>query len=298
MARPRIAICFFGITRSLPHTVASIERNVIDPARRHGDVRVFGHLFRVTRIENPRSGESGEVAPDDHRLIAWDHLATEEPGACLSGWGFERLASCGDRWGDGFASLRNLVHQLHSLHHVTGRALAWQPDAVLFCRPDLLYHDPFDRELVRLLRGSGPQVRLPYWQWYEGLNDRFALVRGPEAAAAYGRRGLRAHEFCAATGGPLHAERLLRFALASIDVRPVCLRASRVRAGGRAVEERFEFNVVTRLHERVALSGWPGGVRRVLHKGLRMAQSTADIGLYGLRGRLRACLPDARSRRG
>ena len=241
MSKPRIAICFFGITRSLKHTIGSIEANVLAPARRAGDVTVLSHFFEQTRIDNPRSGEAADLDPEEHRLLPNDWLELEPPETCLERWDFEGLKAHGDFWDDGFRSLRNLVHQQHSLHRVTTAALEADPDLVLFCRPDLYYHDSFEDQIARALRDRWPTVRLPDWQAWRGLNDRFAMARGQRAITSYGQRIEVAQQYCRWREAPLHAEGLLAHALRwrGVRVRTFPLRASRTRTNGDMIEENF-----------------------------------------------------------
>jgi len=237
----RIAVCFFGITRSLEHTLGSIREHVLEPARRVGSIRVFTHLFRIERIDNARSGESAGVPQGQHELLSSDWLRLEEPGACLEARGFEAIAAHGDFWNDGFQSLRNLVHQLHSLDVVTEAALAWEPDVVVFCRPDLRYLDSLEPWLERAVAAEEPAVWLPSWQHWGGFNDRFAVCAGERAACAYGRRVSGALEFVVSRRRPLHGERLLAWSLRreGVPVRLMGTRAVRVRVGGAEVRERF-----------------------------------------------------------
>ena len=246
---PRIGVCLFGITRSLRHTVASIERNVMAPARAAGSVRVYGHFFTEQEIDSAWSGESGRLDPEEHRLIDWDWLELEPPGRCLSRRHFMALKAHGDAFDNGFASLRNLVHQLHSLDSVTRAALADGAEVVLFCRPDLAYHDSLAAPLAKALGRRGPGVLLPYWHPCGGENDRFALAVGAPAIAAYGSRIDLARRFCERTGGPLHSERLVRYALreAAVPVRRIPTRATRIRLGGTPRAENFDHPVETRL---------------------------------------------------
>jgi hypothetical protein len=243
---PRIAICFFGITRSLSHTLPSIEKNALRPARAAGTVRVYGHFFQQLSLTEVRSGESGTLDLDEHRLLHLEWLRLEEPDRCLSQWDFEALKRFGDFWNNEFRSLRNLVHQQHSLDLVTQAALADGAEVCLFLRPDLRYHDSLGPALARALRAARAGrnlVQLPDWQaWHGGYNDRFAVVAGQVAIAAYGRRAGRMGEFCAVTGRPLHSEQLLRFALdrAHVPVRTIRARASRVRLGGVEHAEDFQ----------------------------------------------------------
>ena len=242
MSRPRIAICFFGITRSLHYTIGSIERRILRPAARQGETRIFAHFFRQAEIANARSGEFGRLRADEHALLRPDWLELEEPDQCLAQHGFEVLKAHGDPWDDGFVSLRNLVHQLHSLDRVTGAALDWRPDIVIFARPDLRYHEGLAGPLRRIRKATGDVALVPDWQhWRGGLNDRFALCTAPDAAAAYGRRVHRMTAYCEAVNGPLHAELLLRHCLeeAGVTIGTIPTLASRVRFDGSLKREEF-----------------------------------------------------------
>lgn len=236
----RVAVVFYGITRSLRLTLGSINRNLIAPARdMASELRTFGHFFDQDRIDNPRSKEAGALDPDEYRLLDLDQVEREAPGACLEQHGFDDLKAAGDPWKDGFTSLRNLVHQLHSLARATGLALAWQPEIVIFARPDLYYHDSVAPQLAALAGQHGPAVRAPDWaQWRGGCNDRFALARGDQAITAYGFRVARLAEYLA-LGKRIHSERFLKFALQDIPVGSFALRASRVRSNGIVVVEDF-----------------------------------------------------------
>lgn len=251
-----VSVCFFGITRSLRHTFPSISANILAPARRLGEVRVYSHFFRQIEVVNPRNGEVGMVDPDEYQLLSSDKIELEEPDTCLAQWNFEDFKRYGDFWSNGFVSLRNLVHQLHSLRRVTNAALAdGVPGETLmvFCRPDLRYHDSLAQPLALAVAAVEDLALLPRWQAWTGRNDRFAICRGVRAASAYGLRVERAQAYCAATGGPLHSERLLAWSLAEagIPVRTIGARASRVRVDGTERWEDFAHPVISRLRRRL-----------------------------------------------
>lgn len=235
----KVAVVFFGITRALRLTLPSITENLIAPARAIArEVRTFGHFFTQTAIRNARSGEEGDLDPEEYRLLALDAVETEAPGACLEQYPVAEMQVRGDIWRDEFASFRNLVHQLHSLKRATLLAEGFQPDIVIFARPDLLYHDSMAEPLDMLARAHRQFVLVPDWSEWFGLNDRFGLAKGAEAIAAYGKRADRMGEYCA-KGKRLHSERFLKYALGDQRVRKVHLRASRVRANGLQVLEDF-----------------------------------------------------------
>jgi len=246
MKKNKITIAFFGITRSLPYTIESITKNIIDPALSVSDVLTIGHFFSISQIKNDRSKEYGYCNPLDYRLLNLDHVTVEPPDLCLMQWDHDKILSFGNPWCDNGASLKNLIHQLHSLHQVTTEALARQSDLVLFCRPDLMYHDNFSPVLYRVLKDVSKNRRgiyVPFWQWNGGLNDRFAICSGEAAIHAYGSRVTKVIDYLETTGKVLHAEQFLGQVIANarIKVRPMRLRASRVRLGGSLRRESFSF---------------------------------------------------------
>lgn len=242
MSRKKIAIAFFGITRSLHHTISSIECNILEPARRLGEVTTYAHFFDVSKVINARSGESNIIDPEEYRLLKADWVKFSQPKSILEEVQFDDIKVFGDHWGDNFTSAANLVHQLYSLRTVATRLLQDGPDIVIFCRPDLEYHDSFENGLQLAISTTKPLLILPYWQRHKGgLNDRFAICVGEKAATAYGCRLNLALPFCQKLNMEIHSERLVRYSMtkSGVPTRKLDVRASRVRADGRKVDEDF-----------------------------------------------------------
>jgi hypothetical protein len=236
----RIALAFFGLPRCSPIAYPSIERCLIEPLAAAGELRVFHHLYRQDWVFNPRSGENHAQNDENYAPFAgFDGVVVPrptEPSVLL-----QRLKTYGDAFQDGFHSLTNLMLQLHSLHEVTQRAATFEPDLVMFARPDLLYQEPLPPEHIAHVLAHPDEVLLPRWESWGGFNDRFALA-GARAYRAYGGRLLLADHYCERTGRPLHSESFLRYALAfaAVPVRPIAMRATRVRVDGRLEWEDFE----------------------------------------------------------
>lgn len=238
----KIAVCFFGLSRSLATTHESIARNVVEPCRRHGETVTLAHLYHQSHVQSVRSGENAALDPDDYRLLDLDAVALRFTVPSHLAGILEAMKPYGDAWDNGFSSLSNLIRQLYSLSAAFKMAQLHDPDIVLFCRPDLIYHDSLEPVVQALVAEKGDMVALPDWHhWKGGYNDRFALCRGMTAARAYAERLHLVHDYVAAKRKALHSERLLRFALdrAKIPTTIFRQRASRVRAGGLLVEEKF-----------------------------------------------------------
>jgi hypothetical protein len=236
----KIAVAFFGIPRNSPICFPSIEQNVLAQLPAGSEVQCFYHLYKVDEVQNSRSGEKGELAADNYQPFESMSGALTSTEGVLERWDFERVKALGDTWADDYASLRNLIYQLNSLHTVTTEIESFNPDFVVFVRPDNFFHTALPGYVFNHAEARRHNVYIPDWQWWGGLNDRFAVC-GRDTYVAYGKRIERIFDFCKATGRKLHSERLLKFALleAGAKVCTLPIQASRVRITGAFAEESF-----------------------------------------------------------
>jgi len=236
----KIAVVFFGLPRCSSVSMPSIEQNLFVNFPNGAEFKCFYHFYKQTWVENPRSGENGSLDDSNYQpFLQYDGLL-EEPQKVLDHLPLERLQFFGDIWKDDFRSLRNLLLQLHSLKSVTGLVKAYNPDVVLFARPDLVYHDQVPQHVYLMADKYCNSVFVPNWQWGSGLNDTFAVC-GKGAYEAYGRRLDEVLNYCREKKEPLHSERLLKYALLKVDkdIYHLDVKASRVRLGGVIAKENF-----------------------------------------------------------
>jgi hypothetical protein len=235
----RCLIGFFGITRSLRHTAASIQAGLFEPLRQAGITTLrVGHFNLPERLSNPRSGEFDVVLDRGESALLGLDLCWVEPqsdGAISAELAVAR--GFPDAFGDQYRSLANLCHQLRSLERVWSLlqlAGVGEDDLVLLLRPDLLYLDRLDpAEHLALLLDGRADLIVPRWQSWGGLNDRFAFCTA-RGARVYATRFRLFADACREMGG-MHAETFLHFATICHRLRVglTDLRAVRVRADGR-----------------------------------------------------------------
>ena len=238
---PKIAICFFGLTRKLDLTIGTINA-VIAKLKLFCDVTIFLHTYNLSHIRN-KSWSGNETAP--LRIFEWQDLkphfaiSTDQTDFDLSA-DFEQYTSNGDAWNDNFASMRNLIRQLNSLKIVTDmwRSNEIDFDAVIYLRPDMQY-EAFDglQSAVEDVIKNPTAIYVPAWptslppNW---INDRFSIC-GKFSAIAYGTRLEYAELYSKQKA--LHAEQLLHFVLKKqknkYDVKAMCWFARRLRANGK-----------------------------------------------------------------
>jgi hypothetical protein len=241
MQKKQIAIGFFGISRSLKWTAPSIRKNIVSPLKALGNVRVYGHFYKISFIKNQRTGENNSVDTDDYKNLKFDKLLIEKSDKVLKEVNYKKIFLYGDAWNDNGKSLSNLIHQLSSLKKLATLIIKQKPDAVILARPDLYYHDNFLDVVKSHLRLPAHYVSLPQWQWYGGVNDRFAVL-GFEAFLAYANRLDDIHEFLKKEKKPLHSENFLWKTLINhhMIILPIGIKADRIRSNGKAASEGFE----------------------------------------------------------
>ncbi len=274
-----VAICFYGVPRSLKHTHKSIFRRVIGPAKSLAEIRVIAHFFDERTVLSVNGAPDGSIDAREAQLLRPDHLEIEEPNLCLAHRNFEDIIAFGDAWKNENISTRNLVHQLHSINATTVQALRDGAEIVVFVRPDLKYWDSLKPVLQNALEDGPDRVYLPAWQSWGGYNDRFAVAVGPKAIEAYGQRVTQMLNFCQDTDAPLHSELLLKYCLdkSGLPVEFIPNRASRMRASGIRVWESFGDDEATIRHQVRKAFLWNlldrSGLKPLAKKGFRFWKS-------------------------
>lgn len=236
----KIAVAFYGIPRSTVKSYPSIESKILSSLPENAEVQIFYHLYDQAEINNKRSGENAPIDRSAYSPFLKHKGLLEVPGGCLTRWEFEKIKGFGDTWGDEYQSLSNLMHQLNSLFEVTVLIDNFDPDVVLFLRPDLIYHDSPSHKIYSFLLKNKSAIFIPAWQWWGGYNDRFSIC-GKKAYSAYGKRVTQALNFCETQGKSLNSEELVKFAVdaTGAEVFPLGVRASRARVDGSVKNELF-----------------------------------------------------------
>lgn len=232
-SKPRAAVCFFGLPRSLNVTLTSISSRLIKPLSCQYDVDIFIHTFNKTTITNPRSNEHNAVIrPLDVMQLNATKVIIEEERNVLGTMPFEHCKRNGDPWNDQHQSLKNYMFQLYSLSRVT-RLLTdthVNYDLVVFARPDVYYFTPIDVEQTLHIKST--TLYAPSFHDWGGLNDRFGF--GDYATmVAYGTRHRLLQSYCE-IGRSAHAERFLLWYINqnNISVQRTPMLFGRVRANG------------------------------------------------------------------
>lgn len=241
----RVALCFFGLTRSLRYVYFSILLHIVQPLMDQNiTVDRYMHTFNLSQISNKRSKEkSTPLDLEEYRLLEpYQGLLITDQSEFLNDFNLSSmLFENYDTYRDEFHSMRNLACQLHSLRLVTK---LWQHsrlkyDLVIYSRPDVLYVRPiaFSAILQKLYHRNPKKAWvIPQFGNIRGrMNDRFAMGLS-DPMSIWGTRMEYIEDFVSSSKRSIHAERLVKFVAEreKIRVQKEDVQLVRVRANGKS----------------------------------------------------------------
>ena len=246
----RVAVCFWGVNRALPQTIASIDQNVLSQLTgKKLEYNLFFHTYSMRSITSKWAGEINSAIPgalNELSLLSRRNLTRYEitdQSAFDKTSGVSRFTPVP---GWDLDVVLNALRALYSLHRVT---LLWEAEAysnggldhyhaVLYLRPDLHIMTQLNASHVMSL-GRNDWLS-PNWEQVNGINDRIG-AGGPRAAKAFGSRIVAARSFSDA-GNKFHTETFAKWALdnQNIHIEFFCLCGIRERSNGAISHEECQ----------------------------------------------------------
>lgn len=241
----KIGIIFFGLPRHTQTTYPSIEQFIFNELAEH-EVFIESCFSYQAHISNAHSNEN--IVLDKENYTPFDqfpHLFIS-PDSLLDQALYEKVLKFGDKWKDNGKSLQNLLIQLNCIKKAYLRCKKNDCDFYFFVRPDLLIEDTIPIKAYLTQYVNSKTLMLPSWQWFKGINDRFA-VTSKLAADTFGLRYDEALSYCEINNQPLHSEAFLFHQLTknNVKIKTCSAKMYRVRANGKIEQETF--SVVKRM---------------------------------------------------
>ena len=206
-----VAICFFGLTRSLKLTMPSIQKYLFDPLFNHGiKYDTYLHTYKMKEpYSNPRAGEKNIILDaNEYKLLEPNFHMVEDKFVVSNYLGLEKYRKKGNPWDENsektndYTTLDNHILYLWSQKQLTDMVKKnGRYTHMIFCRPDVLYQTPLDISWF-----SSNKVLFPNFGIYSGINDRFAIGQS-EQMMVYGSRFL--HALAYSKKNPLASEKFL-----------------------------------------------------------------------------------------
>lgn len=217
----RVAICIWGLLRSLKHTVTSFEKHIIAVLDRFEvSYDIYVHTYNISgSYQSARNHEkSVTLNVSEWQLLKPNYIFVENQEDFDSRINYVLFETQGDPWHNDFSSFRNHMRALNSLYHVTQAVESMHQkepyDAVVFLRPDVRFITDLPIQLL-----YNPQIMSAYDMFLPDFhrscqgneyNDRMALGK-VFSALSYGKKFETA--FVYSLSHKLHAEKITFYQL-------------------------------------------------------------------------------------
>jgi hypothetical protein len=178
----KVAICFFGLTRSLKYTLPSIKQYLFEPLKKNNiKYEIFLHTYAIKgAYTNQWAGEHDIVLDkNEYKLLKPDHYIIEDKDEVSEKLELEKYRTHGDPWNIknkwNFNTLNNHILYLWSQKQLTKMvSMKKGITHIVICRPDVRFMTPLDPKWFRFTTDS---IFVPEFASYNYVNDQFAIGR-------------------------------------------------------------------------------------------------------------------------
>jgi len=192
----KVAILFYGLTRSLDRTYESIKANILDElTAKNIEYDIFIHTYKINSpYQNTWAGEDVmHYDNEQYKILNAKYVMIDDQDHIVNMHNFEEYYSNLGNWTFNEPQpdltkylIRNLVIALYSKKQITelfenhkheySNVIIMRPDLYIFNKPDLNVFDIVDNT----------NIAIPDAEWFYGCNDRFCIAT-PDVACYYGK---------------------------------------------------------------------------------------------------------------
>ena len=175
----RIALGFWGITRSLKYTIQSIKQHIISPLRQQNiEIIIYMHTYKVnSTYNNIRTNELQiQLDNDEYKLLRPNYIQIDDQDEIKKQINIEQYRTHRDPWNTDYNSVDNFICAMYSKQQLVSMISKSEQkfDYIMFLRPDVLYKNTINTSLFSHVRDH--TICIPNFALYYHFNDRFAIT--------------------------------------------------------------------------------------------------------------------------
>ena len=231
----KVALCFWGLTRSLKFTHKSIQDKILNVLKNASiNYTIFLHTYNFkSKYYNPRAKEIGLALDfDDYKLLNADYVQIDDQDEIKKQLNLQQYRSRQDPWNTNYICVDNFICAMYSKQQL-GKMVknsGQEFDRIIFLRPDVRYLNNFDISWLSLVNDNN--VIIPGFALFPDFNDRFCIANCKNAQI-YCNLFDNMLEYSKAH--PLHSEKFQSFYLRKVyhlSIQYILFFFNRVRSNG------------------------------------------------------------------
>jgi len=231
----KVALCFWGITRSLKYTIDSIKQHILNPLKEANiEYVIFVHTYKFnSEYNNPRAKEFNvKLDFDEHNLLNPDFLQIDDQDEFKFHHNIEKYRFLPDPWDSDYVCMDNFVCAMYSKKQlgIMVKKSGVSVDYVMYLRPDVQFYTSIDPRYFTMTRSSN--ICTPNFHLFPKLNDRFCIITASNLEQ-YSSMYDDMYEYSRIF--PLHSEQFQHYMLTRQfhwKIRYIPIHFNRVRANG------------------------------------------------------------------
>jgi hypothetical protein len=176
----KVALAFFGITRSLKYTIESIQSNILDVFKNNTiEYDIFMHTYSLTNYKNIRTNECTDIYDNtEYKLLNAKYLEIDDQNTITKQIDMTQYRTHKDPWDTRYNSVDNFILAQYSKSKVVSmiHTTNIKYDYIIFIRPDCRYLQKFDMSFFDKVNDT--TILIPDFHLYEPykFNDRFCIT--------------------------------------------------------------------------------------------------------------------------
>jgi len=178
----KVAVGFFGITRSLKYTIQSINQQIFDVLKRNNiEYDIYMHTYYLTDYKNVRTGEytnNMKIDNEEYKLLNADYLEIDNQSEIKIKLDLLSYRTQPDPWDTNYGSVDNFILGQYSKLRLTKmiEPNQFKYDYILFMRPDCLYINELPIQHLNLINDKS--IIIPNFHLFGqyDFNDRFCIT--------------------------------------------------------------------------------------------------------------------------
>jgi hypothetical protein len=177
----KISLGFFGITRSLKHTIESINNNILDVLKLNNiEYDIYLHTYYLNSYSNKRNNEivnTTDIDNSEYKLLNADYIEIDHQDTIKEKINLSSYRTHRDPWYSDYNSVDNFILGQYSKLRLTNmiEKSKINYDYILFMRPDCLYLDKLPIDFFNLVNDNS--IVIPNFHLFGTIpfNDRFCI---------------------------------------------------------------------------------------------------------------------------